>query len=381
MTKLEELKSERATIKDALPVANADEKEIFEEALKEIDRQIAELEEPAKTKIYRTPKAKKKVVKAKKEKEPEKEAGKTEVFTNAFGTKYWAEKYEDAWILYYQTKSMKEAKEASNKPVATKAEAIEMMKEWAKEDVGATEKEKAAVKKAEPEAKDDLTECKKILEAANYDVKEKSVKGKDGKKRKIKTREQRQDRTIIKDRTESVFTTMTKSYNSDKEKEDNKELLEVVETVKVMFVKIMTSLDKLVANKSVDEIKKIKTLLNKLVDMEGETPKKPEPEKKEPEKRKTSKFDQCINFGYLSQVGISGDDAAKIAEMFADANESVGDKGSCVLGNGIKINGKIAIRSYWQGSIAIETAEPKIIKFLKENYPKLSVYYEAGNMD
>jgi len=114
--------------------------------------------------------------------------------------------------------------------------------------------------------KDDVSECKKILEAANYDVKEKTVKGKDGKKRHIQTREPRQDRTIIADRTESVFTTITKSFNSDEEKKDNKELLEIVDAVKGLMIKFMNSLDKLVASKDVDKIKKIKELLSKLVD-------------------------------------------------------------------------------------------------------------------
>lgn len=123
------------------------------------------------------------------------------------------------------------------------------------------------VSKSEPKPEnDDLAECKKLLQEANYDVKEKTVKGKDGKKRKIKTKEPRQDRTIIKDRTESVFTTMTKEYNSEKEKEENKALLELVDTVKEIMVKFMVSLDKLVASKEVDKIKKIKELLNKLVD-------------------------------------------------------------------------------------------------------------------
>ena len=129
----------------------------------------------------------------------------------------------------------------------------------------ANEPEKESVK-AESKGDDDVAICKKILENANYEVKEKSVKGKDGKKRKIKTREPRQDRTIIKDRVESTFTTITKEVSkSEKDKEENKDLLEVVESVKDLFVKIMVSLDKLVAAKEIDKVKKIKELLDKLV--------------------------------------------------------------------------------------------------------------------
>ena len=125
------------------------------------------------------------------------------------------------------------------------------------------EKEKKPEPKAEP--KDDITECKKILEAANYDVKSKTVKTKNGKKT-IKTREPRQDRSIIADRTESIFTTITKSFSSEEDKEANKSLLDLVENVKGLMVKFMNSLDKLVASKDVDKIKKIKELLKKLVE-------------------------------------------------------------------------------------------------------------------
>jgi hypothetical protein len=68
MTNLEELRSEKATIEEALPVANADEKEIFEEALAEINRQIAELEGQVKSKIVKPRAEPKKIVKERKPK-------------------------------------------------------------------------------------------------------------------------------------------------------------------------------------------------------------------------------------------------------------------------------------------------------------------------
>jgi len=117
--------------------------------------------------------------------------------------------------------------------------------------------------KVEPE--DELAECKKILEAANYDVKSKTVKTKNGKKI-IKTREPRQDRSIIADRTKSVFTTITKAFSSEEDKDANKALLDMVETIKELMIKFLNSLDKLVASKDVDKIKTIKELLKKLVD-------------------------------------------------------------------------------------------------------------------
>jgi hypothetical protein len=127
-----------------------------------------------------------------------------------------------------------------------------------------TKPEKPKKEESPAETKDDIAECKKILEMANYDVKSKTVKTKNGKKT-IKTKEPRQDRTIIADRTKSVFTTITKDYASAEDKDANKDLLDVVDAVKELMIKFMNSLDKLVANKDVDKIKKIMELLKKLV--------------------------------------------------------------------------------------------------------------------
>jgi len=293
---LSELKEKRKDIADG--ITNPSVPENFKPAMKEkldlIDKRIAELEGVQKTKIVK-PKAEPKkvvkkkwekptikVVKQKKEREEPVKTGKQKVVKQKKVKS--ADKltsYEKS-IIEYTGCSIDEVEEVEDimrneifhstldwqdKDLFKQGakEAYEVYKEL-KKVTGKKAPEKAEKETPKPEAKDDVSECKKILEAANYDVKEKTVKGKDGGKRKIQTREPRQDRTIIADRTNSVFTTITKSFNSDEEKKENKELLEIVDAVKGLMVKFMNSLDKLVASKDVDKIKKIKELLSKLVD-------------------------------------------------------------------------------------------------------------------
>lgn len=119
------------------------------------------------------------------------------------------------------------------------------------------------IKKPEPKPDDRVTECKKVLEAANYTVKKHTIE-KDGKKKTVQKRVQHQDRTIIADRTGKVFTTITKDYDSKEEKEKNKELLDVAEKLKGVFTKILISIDKLVAEKKIDQLKKVYDILKDL---------------------------------------------------------------------------------------------------------------------
>lgn len=133
-----------------------------------------------------------------------------------------------------------------------------------------TEKPKTIKEKITKEIKksagDQVEKCKVILKEANYVVKKKTKLGKDGKRKTIKAKEQRQDRTIIKDRTEKIFTTITKDYNSEKEKEQNKELLNEIEDLKSLFVSMMQSIDKIVQDKDIGKIRTIKKLFKKLND-------------------------------------------------------------------------------------------------------------------
>lgn len=128
--------------------------------------------------------------------------------------------------------------------------------------------------------------------------------------------------------------------------------------------------------------------------------KKPEEKKKETKKESVDKLTKlvesivrkqlkesrdyassCINKEYLKRVGITDEDIEHISGMYNEIAQHTGDQGSCVLGNGVEINGKIAISAYSQGSIGIERIQGKIIPYLKSRYPNLRISYEWGNMD
>ena len=90
---------------------------------------------------------------------------------------------------------------------------------------------------------------------------------------------------------------------------------------------------------------------------------------------------RCIDYNYLMKVGITEEDLKKITDIYNDIANKTGDEGPCVLGNGVKVNGKFAISSYSQGSIGLEIIQKEIIPFLRKKYPKLKITYEWGNMD
>ena len=90
---------------------------------------------------------------------------------------------------------------------------------------------------------------------------------------------------------------------------------------------------------------------------------------------------KCINKSLLRVFGVSNEDIEHISEIYDKISKETGDKGSCVLGNGVKINGKIVVSSYAQGSIGLERIQAEIIPYLKSKYPKLDISYEWGNMD
>ena len=92
-------------------------------------------------------------------------------------------------------------------------------------------------------------------------------------------------------------------------------------------------------------------------------------------------FDHCFEPQLMKKFGISTPDIWWCVDEYTKMANEIGDEGSCVLGNGITINGKIVIRSYAQGSIGLERIQKKIIPYLKEKYPDLKIGYEWGNMD
>lgn len=91
--------------------------------------------------------------------------------------------------------------------------------------------------------------------------------------------------------------------------------------------------------------------------------------------------DYCFKYDLLHKFGIEDSDIEYIEKIYNTLANKIGDSGSCVLGNGITINGKIVIGSYAQGSLGLEEIKSKIIPYLKRKYPKLHIDYEWGNMD
>jgi len=123
--------------------------------------------------------------------------------------------------------------------------------------------------------------------------------------------------------------------------------------------------------------------LKALIEIMGDEPDKPIKVKTKIDYTVSNPFNygMAFKYGWLKEAGISDDDIDKMGEIYNEVANRVGDAGSCVLGNGIKINGKVAIESYAQGSLGIEEIQGKIIPFLKEHYPNLKVEYLWGNMD
>lgn len=89
----------------------------------------------------------------------------------------------------------------------------------------------------------------------------------------------------------------------------------------------------------------------------------------------------CVKKNLLKEFGISDNDINHIMEIYNRIAKEMGDSGSCVLGNGIKINGKNVINSYAQGSLGLEKIQKEIIPYLRKKYPNLQITYEWGNMD
>ena len=83
----------------------------------------------------------------------------------------------------------------------------------------------------------------------------------------------------------------------------------------------------------------------------------------------------------MTSNGISLDVIKEVENIYINIASETGDMGSCVLGNGIKVNGEFAIVTYAQGSIGLERIQSKVIPMLEMLYPDLEFEYAWGNMD
>lgn len=134
----------------------------------------------------------------------------------------------------------------------------------------AEKKYKVTPKSKKPEAKkeievkvrptDELSNVRNILEEANYTVIVKKV-GKTTVKRKAP----RQDRTIVKDKVEDVFTTIQKDIPKEK---DAKQVEKVTDNLKAIFTKILVAIDKLTTSGNLSQLQKLEAFLKKLVQKE-----------------------------------------------------------------------------------------------------------------
>lgn len=126
----------------------------------------------------------------------------------------------------------------------------------------AAEEKPEAKKEIEVKVKptDELSNVRDILEEANYTVIVKKV-GKTTVKRKAP----RQDRTIVKDKVEDVFTTIQKDIPKEK---DGKQVEKVTEKLKTIFTKILVAIDKLTTSGNLSQLQKLETFLKKLVQKE-----------------------------------------------------------------------------------------------------------------
>lgn len=126
----------------------------------------------------------------------------------------------------------------------------------------AAEEKPEAKKEIEVKVKptDELSNVRDILEEANYTVIVKKV-GKTTVKRKAP----RQDRTIVKDKVEDVFTTIQKDIPKEK---DGKQVEKVTEKLKAIFTKILVAIDKLTTSGNLSQLQKLEAFLKKLVEKE-----------------------------------------------------------------------------------------------------------------
>jgi hypothetical protein len=106
-----------------------------------------------------------------------------------------------------------------------------------------------------------VDDCKETLKEAGYTVKE----HKKGTK-KVTRREPRPEKEIIKERVGDTFTPIKKDLtNSDEKKKENKEVIDALERVEKLFVKVFNRISNLADDNRADAIAKIEKLLKELL--------------------------------------------------------------------------------------------------------------------
>jgi hypothetical protein len=107
-----------------------------------------------------------------------------------------------------------------------------------------------------------VDECKDTLKEAGFTVKEHKA----GKK-KIRRREPRPEKDIIKERVGDTFTPILKDIsNSEDKKKENKAVIDALGRVEKLIVKFFNRLNNLAEDGKADAIEKIEKLLEALVD-------------------------------------------------------------------------------------------------------------------
>lgn len=107
-----------------------------------------------------------------------------------------------------------------------------------------------------------VDDCKETLKQAGYAVKE----HKKGTK-KIRRKEPRPERDIIKERVSNTFVPILKDISGSEEKDEkNKEVIDILGSIEKLIVKFFNRLNNLAEDGKAGEIKKIEKLLKELVD-------------------------------------------------------------------------------------------------------------------
>ncbi len=115
----------------------------------------------------------------------------------------------------------------------------------------------------EKRGKGDLVDdCKQTLKEAGYTVQVHKA----GQK-KIERKKPRPEKAIIKERVDDAFTPITKDLeNSDEKKVENKELIEVLDSIKGLFTKFMNRISNIADDGDIKKMRKIEKLLKEIVE-------------------------------------------------------------------------------------------------------------------
>ena len=156
----------------------------------------------------------------------------------------------------------KESKKTIVKKKIVKKQAVVKKKIIKKQAVGRP----PAIKKkviAPKYTKKEVEDCKKVIEQANYNVTTKTTTT--GKK--ITKREQRTDAPILREKTKSIFTTITKDVDGNKEKKKEfSEAMKIIEEMKTLMEKVFKAMNALLAGNDIKKLRVIRDAFKKLVD-------------------------------------------------------------------------------------------------------------------